>query len=145
MDMFDLYNERQAAVKALFSHCSEPSHTYSQLIAMGRSLSPLSEAERSPQALVPGCQSRLYLIADMREGLIFFRAHTDALISAGLAALLISVYSGCPPEMLLHRPPLFLKELNIPQSLSIGRAGGLASLWLRMQQEAVKFSGKGTG
>ena len=68
-----------------------------------------------------------------------FRAESDALISAGLAVLLVRVYDGETPETMLKCPPTYLEELGIPGSLSPGRAVGLVSLHRRMQQEAVRL------
>ena len=130
---------KQAKVKALFASCSTPEQKYMKLIELGRSLPPLNASFKTEENLVKGCQSRMYLHATVVEGKIFFQIDADALISEGLGALLLLVYQEEPPEALLSCPPTFLEELEIQKSLSPNRASGLASLFLRMKQEALKF------
>ena len=77
----------------------------------------------------------MYLYTNSSEGKIVFQGSSDALISQGLAALLIRIYSGESPETILKCPPNFLEELGIPASLSPNRANGLYSLHLRMKQK----------
>jgi cysteine desulfuration protein SufE len=112
---------------------------YAYLIELGRALPSYPQDCRTSDRIVPGCQSTLYLEAHMEEGKLFFQSSSDALISQGLAALLIHVYSGLPAEMILLNPPVFLHELGIFASLSPHRSNGLASIYTRMKQEALKF------
>jgi cysteine desulfuration protein SufE len=112
---------------------------YHALISLGRELPSLSKEHKIQENIVRGCQSALYLRSYTREGKIFFEASSDALISAGLAALLISIYNGETPETVLKNPPHFLHELGLYASLSPGRSNGLAHIYLRMQQEALRW------
>jgi cysteine desulfuration protein SufE len=111
---------------------------YRTLMDMGRNLPPYPDAYKTPDHIVRGCQSTLYLRATALDGKIFFEAHSDALISAGLAALLIAAYSGESAESILKNPPDFMTELGIQASLSPNRSNGLANIHLRMKQEALK-------
>lgn len=111
---------------------------YKKLIEMGKALPPYPLLFKTKEHLVRGCQSDLYLNASLKEGKLFFDALSESLISAGLAAFLISVYNGEPPETLLQHSPTFLEELGISTSLSPGRSNGLSSIHLRMKQEALK-------
>lgn len=129
---------KQERVKYLFAHCSTAEKKYEKIIELGKQLPPFPKEAETPEALVPGCQSRMYLRAELKEGRLVFWAHADALISAGLAALLLLVYSGETPEVILSCPPKFLEELHIHQSLSPSRSNGLASLFLRIKQEAMQ-------
>lgn len=110
---------------------------YKTLIEMGRKLPPYPEQHKTVDRIVPGCQSTLYLRATLKDGKLFFEAHSDALISAGLAALLINVYSGETPETILKCPPSFIQELGINSSLSLNRSNGLANIHLKMKQQAL--------
>ena len=109
------------------------------IIAMGRELPHLSSSEKLPENIVKGCQSTVYLSSNLVEGQVLFGAESDALISSGLAAILIKVYSGEPPETVLKCPPDYLEELGISASLTPGRANGLYSIHLRMKQDALKL------
>lgn len=104
---------------------------------MGRSLPTFEAQYKTPDRIVRGCQSTLYLRSFLIEGKMFFEAASDALISAGLAALLIYVYSGESPETILKRPPDFLAEIGIMATLSMNRSNGLAHIHLRMKQDAI--------
>ena len=112
---------------------------YQTLMEMGRALPPFPEELKTPDRIVKGCQSILYLNGTLKDGKIYFEAHADALISAGLAALLIAAYSGETPETILKCPPTFISELGIATSLSPGRSNGLAHIHLRMKQDALKI------
>jgi cysteine desulfuration protein SufE len=130
---------KQAQVKQLFSTCKEAEKKYEKLIELGRTLPPFPEKYKIPENLVKGCQSQMYLHATCINGKCFFQAHSEALISAGLVALLLLVYNDELPEAILSCPPLFLEELQLHKSLSPGRSNGLAGLLLRLKQEALKF------
>ena len=130
---------KQQAVKALFSACLSAEDKYQKIIELGRQLAPLQAVYKTPENLVRGCQSNLYLHASWMDGKVAFTAAADALISAGLAALLVKVYGGESPEVILKCPPAYLDELGIGASLTPNRANGLYSIHLRMKQEALKF------
>jgi len=125
-------------IRKAFSSLKTPEERYNFLIDLGRKLPTYPDALKIPENLVPGCQSLLYLATTLRDGKMHFQAHSDALISKGLAALLLWAYDGCSPEELLKNPPSFLQELGIFASLSPSRSNGLAQIYRRMQQEAVK-------
>jgi sulfur transfer protein SufE len=126
------------AIKAEFADCADADAIYRRIIELGRAQPPLPAASRTDENLVPGCQSRLYLQTELADGLLTFRAESDALISNGLAYLLTAVLSGESPETLLQTELTYIEELGIPQLLSPTRSNGFASLHLRMKQEALK-------
>lgn len=130
---------RFSAVKDLFKNLQTTEEKYQKIIELGRELPPMDHFFKIPENVVKGCQSTVYLHCEFLEGKIYFYAASDALISAGLAALLIKAYSGCAPEEVLQIKPAFLEELDIYSSLSPGRSNGLASMYLRMQQHALKY------
>jgi cysteine desulfuration protein SufE len=131
---------KQDDIKHRFADCLTPDLKYKKLIEIGRSSPPLAPEFKVPENLVSGCQSTMYLRAYLdNAGKILFEAESEALISSGLAALLIAVYSGERPEAVLKCPPSFLDELGIKDALTPGRSNGLASMLLRMKQEALKL------
>lgn len=130
---------KQNEIVELFSGCSSPQMKYEKIIELGRDLSPYPIELKTLDRLVKGCQSELYLATFFTDGKVHFMSYSEALISAGLAALLISAYQDEPPEAIISCPPRFLEELGIQDSLSPSRSNGLSSLFLRMRQEAVKF------
>ena len=137
--MFESCLEKQARMKERFIECTSEELKYEKLIAMGKELQGLPEELKVPQNLVSGCQSIMYLSSVYRDGKVYFSGDSDALISAGLASILIDVYSGEAPEVILKCPPSFIDELGIGASLTPSRANGLYSIHLHMKQKALKL------
>jgi len=111
---------------------------YQKLIELGRA-QYLSEEYFKEEFLVPGCQSQLYLRSYRKDDRIYFEAKADALISSGLAALMILAYQGLTPTEILQNPPSFLKDLEIHQSLSPSRSHGLSQIHLTIKREAIHY------
>jgi cysteine desulfuration protein SufE len=120
--------EKIDQIKKKFSSLSSIDK-YNLLMEMGQKLSPLNDAFKIEENRIKGCQSILYLHPELKDHKLFFYASSDALISKGLAALLIAIYSGETPETILSTPPTFLQEMGILQSLSPTRSNGLAHLY----------------
>lgn len=136
---FDTFLAKQMKLKAIFANCKDPMAKYEKIIELGRNSLGYPTELMTSEMLVKGCQSQMYLHSTFLEGKVYFQAHSEALISAGLAALMLAVYNEEAPEVILSCPPQFLEELGIHQSLSPGRSNGLASLYLRMKQEALNL------
>jgi cysteine desulfuration protein SufE len=134
--MADSFQKKCDEIKKKFINLNTQER-YQALMEMGKQLPPFPESEKTPNKIVPGCQSTLYLSASLQDGKLFFEASADALISAGLAALLIAIYSGESPETILQRAPDIIRELGISSSLSPNRSNGLTNIYLRMKQEAL--------
>lgn len=130
---------KQKGLKKIFNDCPTPEAKYQKIIGLGKSLAPYPDSARSPDNLVKGCQSLMYLHAEKADNSIIFLAESDALISRGLAALLLLIYSGEPPEVILTCPPTLFEEIGIYTALSPSRSNGLASLFLSMKQRALFF------
>lgn len=137
--MFTSCLEKQHKISELFNSCSTEESKYQKIIELGRQLPPLAPENRTERNLVPGCQSTMYLHASLQNGRVVFQAESDALISAGLAALLIAVYSGEYPETILKCPPSYLETLGISASLTPSRANGLYSIHLKMKQDTLRL------
>lgn len=136
--MFKSCLEKQKQIKEIFLACPSEEAKYEKIIEMGREQPRLPANLKTPENLVKGCQSQMYLHSAWSGDNIIFEAESDALISAGLAALLIKVYSDETPETILQCQPTYLEELGISASLTPNRASGLYSLHLRMKQDALK-------
>lgn len=131
--------EKQSRVKQMFAACTTPQQKYEKIIELGRSLQAYPTECKTLDHLVKGCQGTMYLSTELKDGMVLFRAFSEALISAGLAALLIEIYNDEPPEAVLACPPAVLEDLGIHGSLSPSRSNGLSSLFQRMKQEALKL------
>ena len=141
--MYDSCEKKQQALRDAFSTCADADARYQKIIELGRQQSKLAMHAKTPENIVKGCQSVVYLHSELKDETVLFEAESDALISAGLVALLVQVYSGETPEVILKCPPAFLEDLGITASLTPNRANGLYSMHLRMKQYALKLLMKG--
>ncbi|NGX50583.1 MAG: Cysteine desulfuration protein SufE [Chlamydiae bacterium] len=133
---------KQDKLKEQFLSLNSQEKLYEKIISLGRALPPFPKEDEIEENRVKGCQSILYLKMTLNGGKMEIITSSDALISAGLAALLISVYQNEPPEAIFQCPPHFLKEIGILNALSPGRSNGLRSLYLHMQRSALLLNSK---
>ncbi len=136
-----LYEKKVQILKEKFSECLSKESIYQKIMELGMHLDPLEEKDKIDENLVSGCQSILYLKASFEQNTMTFKADANALISKGLAYLLLYVYSGEAPETILKTPPLFLNDLNIYSSLSLNRSNGLSQILLKIKQSSLQYLG----
>jgi len=110
---------------------------YQFIIEMGRKLPPFPKAWANDAHRVPGCQSRVWMEAVLRDGFLFFAGQSDAAIVSGLIALLLRVYSGRSPEEILATNPVFLKDLGLLEALSTNRGNGIAAMARKVREVAA--------
>jgi len=110
---------------------------YEFIIGMGRKLPPFPEQWADDAHRVPGCQSRVWMEAVMRDGDLYFAGTSDAAIVSGLIALLMRVYSGRSPEEILATDPVFLKDLGLLEALSTNRGNGIAAMARKVREVAA--------
>lgn len=125
-----------------FSGFSDWMDRYSYIIDLGNSMDPLPEEQRTQDNLIDGCQSRLWLSADYRSGLVFFTADSDALIVKGIVSLLIRVLSGHTPQEILDADLFFIDAIGLREHLSPTRSNGLLSMVKQMRMYALAFKAK---
>lgn len=114
---------------------------YQLIIQKGKELEALPDSEKSDELKVKGCQSQVWLKADLTpEGKIRFRADSDALIVKGLIAILLQAYSNRTPQEILALQPDFVKEIGLDTHLSPSRANGLFAMIKQIKYYAVAFS-----
>ena len=112
---------------------------YNYIIDFGKNSGDLSEEEKSESNLVRGCTSQVWLLAEMKDGKVYYRADSDALIPKGIAALLVKLYSDSSPKDIIEHDPVFIKEIGLEQHLSPNRANGLASMINKIKSFAGDF------
>lgn len=113
---------------------------YGFIIDLGRKLPPFPAEWQDDAHRVPGCQSKVWMEAVIRDGRMFLAGGSDAAIVSGLVALLLRVYSGRPPAEILATPPQFLKDMGLLANLSSNRGSGIASMAQRIQDAATALS-----
>ena len=115
---------------------------YNYLIELGKSLPLIDEQYKTDQFLISGCQSKVWLFAEFREGKVFFTADSDAIITKGIVSLLIRVMSGQPPEEILGADLSFIDKIGLREHLSPTRSNGLTSMIKQMKLYALVFKTK---
>jgi cysteine desulfuration protein SufE len=114
---------------------------YQFIIEMGRKLPPFPHTWSDDAHRVPGCQSRVWMEAVVRDGKLYFAGASDAAIVSGLIALLLRVYTGRSPEEILATDPVFLKDLGLLEALSTNRGNGIASMARKVREVAAAQRG----
>jgi len=112
---------------------------YGYLIELGNELDDLDPKEKIDQNLIKGCQSRVWLVAEIENGKINFRGESDAIIVKGLVALLLRVVSDRTPDELLENDLHFIDDLGLKQHLSPTRSNGLLAMVKQIRLYAVAY------
>ncbi len=111
---------------------------YEHLIELGKSLPLIHPDLKTEDRIIQGCQSRVWLNAEQKDGKMVFTADSDAIITKGMVALMIRVLSGQAPEDIVKAELSFVNRIGLTEHLSPTRANGLVSMIKRMKMEALK-------
>ncbi|MGL5937123.1 MAG: SufE family protein [Phocaeicola sp.] len=135
-------NQLQEEVIEEFNDFEDWMDKYQLLIDLGSEQPALDVQYKNEQNLIEGCQSRVWLQADLVEGKIIFQAESDALIVKGIIALLIKVVSGHTPDEILENELYFIDKIGLKDHLSPTRSNGLLSMMKQMRMYALAFKAK---
>lgn len=135
-------NEIQDEIVEEFSDFDDWMDKYQLLIDLGSEQEPIDEKYKNEQNLIDGCQSRVWLQADLVDGKIIFQAESDALIVKGIVTLLIKVLSGHTPDEILNADLYFIEKIGIKEHLSPTRSNGLLAMIKQMRMYALAFKAK---
>lgn len=111
---------------------------YEYLIELGKNLGDFPEEKKTEDRLIKGCQSRVWLDCEVKDGRLFFTADSDAIITKGIISLLIGVYSGRMPEEIASDDFSFVEQIGLKENLSPTRANGLVSMISTIKQLAQR-------
>lgn len=135
--------ELQREVVEEFADYDDWMDRYQLLIDMGGEQAPLPEQLKTEANLIDGCQSRVWLVANLtEEGLVTFRAESDALIVKGIVTLLIRVLSNHTPDEILTADLHFINDIGLSEHLSPTRSNGLLAMLKQMRMYALAFKTK---
>jgi cysteine desulfuration protein SufE len=134
--------EEELAIVDEFRLYQDWADKYEYIIELGRELPLISESYKTPEYLIKGCQSQVWLRADEENGVIHYTADSDAIITKGIISLLIRVLSGHTPTEILEADLGFLKEIGLMEHLSPTRANGLVSMIRQMKLYALAIREK---
>lgn len=121
-----------------FSVFDDWADKYEYIIDIGKNLPVMDETQKTDANKVSGCQSQVWLTAEMKDGKLYYAADSDAIITKGLIALLIRVLSGQAPEEIYDAKLGFLERIGMKEHLSPTRSNGLISMIAHMKKYAEK-------
>jgi cysteine desulfuration protein SufE len=136
-------NELQDEVIEEFSDFEDWMDKYQLLIDLGNEQKPLDDKYKTESNLIDGCQSRVWLQADYKDGALWFTAESDALIVKGIVALLIRVLSGHTPQEILDADLYFIDRIGLREHLSPTRSNGLLAMVKQIKAYALAYKLKG--
>jgi cysteine desulfuration protein SufE len=117
---------------------------YEYIIDLGKKLSPLEDQYKIDENRVRGCQSIVWLVADYRDGKIFYKAESDAVIVKGLISMLIRVLSGQRPDDIIEAKLNFIQQIGMTTHLAQTRSNGLLAMVKQMKNFALAYKLKNT-
>ena len=132
--------EIQDSIVEDFSMFDDWMDRYAMLIEMGKECPIIDDQYRNDQYLINGCQSRVWLHAELKDGKVYYTADSDAVITKGIINLLITVFSGQTPKDILSADLSFLDEIGLKEHLSPTRSNGLLSMLKQMLLYAEAFN-----
>lgn len=136
-------NETQNEIKEEFAMFDEWMDKYEYIIDLGKNLETMPQYKKSKQNLIEGCQSNVWLDAELNEQQqIEFSADSDAIITKGLIALLLRVFDGRTPDEILNADIYFINDIGLSANLSPTRSNGLASMLKQIKLYAMAFKTK---
>lgn len=132
-------NDIQDDIIAEFSDFDDWMDRYQLLIDLGSEQAPMDKQYKTDDNLIEGCQSRVWLHAEMNEGTVTYQAESDALIVKGIVALLVRVLSGHTPDEILNADLYFIPQTGLQEHLSPTRSNGLVAMVKQMRIYALAF------
>ncbi len=134
-------NEIQDEIIEEFTALDDWMDRYALLIELGESLELIEEKYKTPDTLIEGCQSRVWIYAEMRDGLVHFVAESDALIVKGIVSLLLRVLNDQTPQDIVNTDLYFISRIGLQEHLSPTRSNGLVAMIKQMKLYAMAFAG----
>jgi cysteine desulfuration protein SufE len=135
-------NERQDEVIEEFEMFEDWMDKYEYLISLGKELPLIEETKKIEENIIKGCQSRVWLAADMNDSKIQFTADSDAIITKGIISLMIRVLTDSSPKEIMETELYFIDKVGLKEHLSPTRSNGLVSMVKQMKMYAIAYSSK---
>jgi cysteine desulfuration protein SufE len=135
-------NDLQNEIVEEFNQFDDWMDKYALLIDLGNSLKPIDEKQKTPQNIIEGCQSRVWLNAELVDGKVIYEGESDAILVKGIVALLLQVLSGHTPDDILNTELYFIDKIGLKEHLSPTRSNGLVAMVKQMRMYALAFKAK---
>ena len=134
--------EIQEEIVDEFSMFDDWMQRYEYMIELGKSLPLIEDQYKTEDKLIKGCQSKVWVNAEMEDGKVVFTADSDAIITKGIIAILIRAFSNQPPQAILDADTEFIDEIGLKEHLSPTRANGLVSMIKQLKMYALAYETK---
>ncbi|MAY83147.1 MAG: Fe-S metabolism protein SufE [Flavobacteriales bacterium] len=131
--------ERQNEVIDEFAMFDDWMDKYEYIISLGKELPLIDEGKKVEKNIIKGCQSRVWLDAQLIDGKVRFTADSDAIITKGIISLMIRVLDDSSPEEIVNEDLYFIDEIGLKEHLSPTRSNGLVSMVKQMKMYALAF------
>ena len=138
-------NETQDEIIEEFTALDDWMDRYQMLIDLGEEQAPLADADKIEQNLIDGCQSRVWIVCEEKDGRLHFRADSDALIVKGLVALVLQVVNDHRPDEIYAADLYFIERIGLRDHLSPTRSNGLLAMVKQIRMYALAFQSKMQG
>jgi cysteine desulfuration protein SufE len=135
-------NDTQKEIVEEFSVFEDWLDKYNYLVELGNDLPELDPAYRTNEYLINGCQSKVWLHADLVDGKLEFKADSDAIIVRGIVALLVKILNGRTPSEILDNELFFIDDIGLRQNLSPTRSNGLLAMVKKMRLYAMAYQAR---
>ena len=132
----------QDAIIEEFSMFDDWLDKYDYLISLSESLPMIDPSKRNDKYLIEGCQSRVWVASELKDGKVVYTADSDAIITKGIIALLIRVMNGRTPQEILDLELYFIDAIGLGENLSPTRSNGLVAMIKQMKMYALAFNAK---
>lgn len=139
MNEYKTIKEREEEITDEFSLFDNWEEKYEYIIDLGKRLEPLGEEFKVGENIIKGCQSTVWLTSDFKEGKVFYKADSDAIIVKGLISMLIKVLSGHKPDEILEAKLDFIKDIGMMTHLAQTRSNGLLAMVKQIKNYALAY------
>lgn len=131
--------EKQQETVEAFAFMEDWEQKYEYIIDLGKELKGISEDKKTDDNLIKGCQSKVWIDAEFKDGTLYFNADSDGILPKGIISLLVSIYSGHSTQEILDSDFSFIEEIGLQEFLSPSRANGLMAMTKQIKFYAVAF------
>ena len=134
--------EKQNELIEQFEFLEDWTDKYEHIIALGKSLNKIDEEFKTDEYLIKGCQSNVWLHAELKDGAIYFSADSDAIITKGLISLIVRIFSGQGAQEIIEADLSFIDNIGLREHLSPTRSNGLLNMVKQIKFYALAFQAK---
>lgn len=132
-------SQKQQEIVDEFAFLEDWEQKYEYIIDLGKELPGLPEEKKIDENLIRGCQSKVWLDAEFKDGKLYFNADSDGILPKGIVALLVQIYSGHPVKEILDSDFKFIEQIGLQEFLSPSRANGLMAMTKQIKFYAVAY------